>query len=1172
MSKHVITDLSARTKLLSHIVKGQEDATFRFATYTDGKPNPDEVLGNEILDVIGDREATINALADGKQLSAFALAGPEEAVSGALGQFAPFGRFDHGGAHWAVIPVSDADSSLVDALLGVLPNDVDATEFIPLPSTGAAIEFGPDVALSSGEVMEALGLRGLSAESGGGVWKLNDAEVHGEISDAILNTPVRIAIGNSQEEKKWKVSEEAPFGLLLDPFLTTHKVGKKNGACFVTGALVGADRRKNAVTSLYMIGLDVDSGASLDKTFAQIKSMGLFVVAYTTHSHRTTEIRIKQDKYWKWCEKTGNDGNVPTTETVREFLKTETQYVNDVIESARYVEIVHDRDGMNLAIETRPIDKFRLIFLLEEPYVIAEQKMAQRDAILQWERMVIGLGQMLGIDVDRAARDPSRLFFYPRHPKGATNFKILVNGSGRKLDWREIKQVEPHNIGKRRASDDPFESAAEAMDDRKERIITKDGFDLKKWAAQRGDGFMISEVLKDHADDRLRAEIQPGKFVCECPFDEEHSNSGDPEDKGCYVEDAGGSVEQFQFRCSHNSCSGRDRLAMLSKAIDDGWFDGEVLYDARYDCVDRGEAEEVVELPERYSFLRDTGYRISDDGHMIVTADGDPVCQVFEVDGHYEDASGDNATLWLKFVSKGKTKVRAIERADLYGYGNAAIRDLAAMNFVICEADDTLELLRRIDPPLSGQWVNRRGWHDDAFLTIGGETIKPEGSSSLTMRMRETTRKDSGPKGTLEGWNNAIAPVWEDNAKGREHLALAIMIGMAGPVFGRCHPHGFRMLSLHGPTSRGKSLASKLLASASGVPLTDGCYINLRATDNGVEAMLPDLSGHAIALDEGQHMKADVANSLVFMLEAGAGKVAATADRGAREVRKFGGLALLANEKPWATKLKDAGVDVSPGFDARVLDINIAGVDDYPIKEATPLTDRLHRVLKHNGHALPLIVTELLGWSPERLSKIVARLTAILVGRDALGLESRALEVLAWTWLGGMLGRRVGLIPSAFDIRRVIEWARDNRVAEASRPVSERVLSALRTSIARQRRIDLYRWETFDPDAVDAPVLGDEVERVYRPPAGYFYKARDGEELIILADALRGMAGNICSETEIAQYLREEGVLRMSGKNLFHDKLPQRDGHAEKVKNYRIRSEFYLLSAGHDVPRGDEDA
>ncbi|MCB1469862.1 MAG: hypothetical protein KDK08_22555, partial [Rhizobiaceae bacterium] len=588
MSKHVSTDLSARTKLLSYIVKGQADATFRFATYTDGKPNPDEALGSELPDAVGDREATINALADGKQLSAFALAGPEGAVSGALGQLAPFCRFDHGGAHWAVIPVSDADSSLVDVLLGALPNDVDATEFIPLPSTGVAIEFGPDVALSSREVMEALGLRGLSAESAGGVWNLNDAEVHGEISNEILNTPVRIALGNSQEEKKWKVSEEAPFGLLLDPFLTTHKVGKKNGPCFVTGALVDTDRRKNAVTSLHMIGLDVDSGASLDKTFAQIKSMGLFVVAYTTHSHRTTEIRIKQDRYWKWCEKTGNDGNVPTTETVREFLKTETQYVNDVIESARYVEIVHDREGMNLAIETLPIHKFRLIFLLEEPYVIAEQKMAQRDAILQWERMVMGLGQMLGIEVDRAARDPSRLFFYPRHPKGATNFKILVNGSGRKLDWREIKQAEPHTIGKRRASDDPFENAAEAMGDGNERIITKDGFDLSKWVARRGDGFMISELLKDHADDRLRAEIQPGKFVCECPFDEEHSNSGDLDDKGCYIEDAGGSVEQFQFRCSHNSCSGRDRLAMLCKAIDDGWFDGEVLYDPRYDCVDRG--------------------------------------------------------------------------------------------------------------------------------------------------------------------------------------------------------------------------------------------------------------------------------------------------------------------------------------------------------------------------------------------------------------------------------------------------------------------------------------------------------------------------------------------------------------------------------------------------------
>jgi hypothetical protein len=240
-----------------------------------------------------------------------------------------------------------------------------------------------------------------------------------------------------------------------------------------------------------------------------------------------------------------------------------------------------------------------------------------------------------------------------------------------------------------------------------------------------------------------------------------------------------------------------------------------------------------------------------------------------------------------------------------------------------------------------------------------------------------------------------------------------------------------------------------------------------------------------------------------------------------------------------------------------VLDINVAGVKDYPKGEATALTTRLYGVERHNGWALPMIARALLDLDPKALAKKVDRLTTALVGKDALGLESRSLETLAWVWLGGILGKKLGIIPADFSIGRVIRWARNNRVADASRPVDERVLGALRTSISRRRKIDLYRWESFDPEACGGSSLSDDVERVNRPWAGFFYKAQKTEELIINADAIRGMVGNICSETEIAQYLHKAGMLRKNGKNLHHDWLPVRDGVKEKVKNYRVLSAFY---------------
>ena len=418
-------------------------------------------------------------------------------------------------------------------------------------------------------------------------WEMNDAVVYGDIPDSVMNLPIKISTGASQEEKVWATTREFPFGDFLKTTLSIHKAGKKNGHCFVTGAVADKRRVKNSVLGLYLLGLDVDSGASLDKTFAKVQELGYCAVFYTTHSHLSTELRVKQDKFYKWCEDNGIDPEA-STETVQKFLHADGKYVEDVINSAEYVETIHDSTGMHLVIATRPIEKFRIIFPLQTPYIIAEQKMAQRDAILHWENMIMGMGAALGIQVDRAARDPSRLFFLPRHQKDNA-FRILING-GEAVDWKDIKAIN----SKEKLSSDPFDQAAAVMGGRvrgRPMSPTK-GIDLMTWAAERADGFEISAVFKDYCDDRLRGETAQGKYTCECPFDEDHSNAGDPEDKGCFIQDAGASAETFAFRCSHDSCAGRDRLKMLEKAFNEHWFPDTVLTDSRYDCLIRDEEQE----------------------------------------------------------------------------------------------------------------------------------------------------------------------------------------------------------------------------------------------------------------------------------------------------------------------------------------------------------------------------------------------------------------------------------------------------------------------------------------------------------------------------------------------------------------------------------------------------
>ncbi|MER8991060.1 primase-helicase family protein [Mesorhizobium sp. M0678] len=424
---------------------------------------------------------------------------------------------------------------------------------------------------------------------------LNDATVIGEISPDILNTKVQISVADRRDAKTFKVAPEVPFERVLNSDLSKIRVGKKDGKCFVPGVLMEGRRINPAVTKLCMMGLDVDSGASMDKTTALLQSMGLFFIAYTTHSHGSRKIEIKKDRYYKWAGDNGRPTD-PTTEGVRGFLREEGKYVADVIDSAEYEDTTHETTGVMINVRTRAIDKFRLLFLLEKPFVIAEYLGPQKAAITAWGDMILGMGRELGIKVDRAARDPARLFYLSSRDKSAVNAKIIVNAGGGikrselaspsgRLDWTKIKPVsiQQHNA----TSSDPFDQAADAMGGSRKTspLSPTKGLNLWDFERERGHGFQISQVFKDHCEDRLRGETAPGKFTCECPFDDEHSNAGDPEDPGCYVQDAGMDAATFAFRCSHTSCSDRSRADMMHKAMVDEWFSDDVLTDPAYDVA-----------------------------------------------------------------------------------------------------------------------------------------------------------------------------------------------------------------------------------------------------------------------------------------------------------------------------------------------------------------------------------------------------------------------------------------------------------------------------------------------------------------------------------------------------------------------------------------------------------
>ncbi|TIN95688.1 MAG: hypothetical protein E5Y06_10555 [Mesorhizobium sp.] len=408
----------------------------------------------------------------------------------------------------------------------------------------------------------------------------HDAEIWGEMSPELAALPIGLSVAENRYEKAWFSADPAPFKDVFEGMFAQHKIGKKEGRCFVTGTLGQSKRRtKNNVLKNYLMGIDVDSGASLEDCFQRVRAAGLTCILYTTHSHGSTGIEIAQDRFHRWAEKSQID-TTPTTESVRRYMHEETAYVADVCDSAKFIEKRQD-DGMKLIIQTIPVPKFRMLFPLAAPFVYADEDGAHKDVINSWSQKVLGLAQSFGVDADPAARDPSRLFYLPRHDKGAANFRIMLT-CGRLLRFEDIPSAKPHD----KLNNDPFDRAATDMGaEGGKEFVSPNGVNLKKWARDRSHGFDIAQVFRDNCDDKIRAEQSDSKLTITCPFDDDHGNPGDPEDQGCFVQSAGADAETFSFHCAHAGCSGRDRLTHMQKAMQDGWFPDSVLTDPTYDLA-----------------------------------------------------------------------------------------------------------------------------------------------------------------------------------------------------------------------------------------------------------------------------------------------------------------------------------------------------------------------------------------------------------------------------------------------------------------------------------------------------------------------------------------------------------------------------------------------------------
>src|SRR3546814_935858 len=187
-----------------------------------------------------------------------------------------------------------------------------------------------------------------------------------------------------------------------------HRAAEKDGWAFTQGPCVDDTRKAKAMTAMYMLGVDIDSGQNLDEVKATIEAKGLACAGYTTHSHLKTKTEIVKDTFQKWEADNSGLGYA-------EYLMEIHGLVEEVARSAEYIGEGQIVGGFSIKLKHAPIPKCRLVFPLKMPLVFAEMGMTHKDAIDQWKRIYVGFCNDMGFFYDESCTDPSRLFYFPRH-------------------------------------------------------------------------------------------------------------------------------------------------------------------------------------------------------------------------------------------------------------------------------------------------------------------------------------------------------------------------------------------------------------------------------------------------------------------------------------------------------------------------------------------------------------------------------------------------------------------------------------------------------------------------------------------------------------------------------------------------------------------------------------
>ncbi|WP_167647632.1 DUF927 domain-containing protein [Mameliella alba] len=995
--------------------------------------------------------------------------------------------------------------------------------------------------------------------------ELHDAEILGTEPEGFadfLNKEATFLIGEmwgARDRRNTQDGEWSPVTMTWEQWIrggprqgkasawgfSRHPVGKhKAGACVVLGSSVDGARKAKAMSVMYAIGLDIDSGTTYADMVDKLEALGRFALIYTTHSHGKTGLELKRDEVLRKLQITRDPSEAEVRQFLRDFDKN--RYEEGFIAACTIKEQKHQTsEGVKIVLDTPELDKMRVIFPLAEPVKLIDLADTQADALAIWEDKITGLARnTLGVHFDTSCTDPSRLFYTARHPKGGAWDCAIVQGEP--LDFDSIEPMKKSAYTSMR--DDNAFAVAGGNDDRPPKCTMPSGASLNDWHRDAKGRFQIANLLDHLCPDKIRhagGEAE-GHVHIECPFEHEHGSEGGTATMAVNALDS--QSEYWSVWCHHDACQGRRKLQFLEEMLRAGWFEESALTDLESGYLLEPADEDRPEVPEEFEAITGwlpKGYAVRGQTIYLKGDEQDtPLCQLFNVVGRASNEAGDGgAGRIIQFRNGNGVDVEmTIDRKDIMKDGGGEIIDKLADSEMEIHVRDKkgkgqlLDLLHRITPQRRIATVRRPGWTRNrsgeitGFLCPTGEFIPMEGAPQLRLHS-DATVKDTQPLGTLAGWQEAASA-----ATANFYWSVGVAAGFAGPVMGLIgmRPCG---LFLTGASSLGKTSAAHYAVSVWTSPLPkQGNFNSMNTTANAVEDLAVMGSGTIAGMDElGAMQRPQDLGSILFGLESGASK-ARKRGYGPEDV-EFDPFVVLTYERSLREFIMGAGSTYNDGLSVRFPTVNVSEGKKVSDKDM----GKVASVSKHFGHAGPAFIRWLIAQGhvsdPSRLKDRHAELVTEIAGNGAGQQLTRAAKVFALVALAGQLAKEAGLIDfdPLQDVKTAFETFKETDEARAFTGGGGAV-DGFRSFIASEMGAKII-------DAMNA-----DAER-NRSVIGWY----TDKQIILNWEAMADPRkyGMTCTRSELVKALKVIGAVEMQSKNNYWNSLPDEVG-LGKLNNLRV--------------------